>query len=54
MKHVTVNADQAVVAGQIVSAKDAALLTSGTEKPMGNLKPTYTEPVPVTVGSRTK
>ena len=43
VKHVTVNADQAVVADQIVSgkeaalltsAKDAALLTSGTEKPL--------------------
>ena len=41
MKHVTVNADQAVV--QIVSgrAKDAALLTSGTEKPMEVLEPTH-------------
>jgi hypothetical protein len=36
VKHVTVNADQAAVADQIVSseAKEAALLTSGTEKPM--------------------
>ena len=50
VKHVTVNADQAVVADQIVSAKDAALLTSGTEKPMEILEPTYTEPVPVTAG----
>jgi hypothetical protein len=44
VKHVTVNADQAVVADQIVSGnvKDvgtAALLTSGTEKPMENLEP---------------
>jgi hypothetical protein len=38
VKHVTVNADQAVVTDQLVSteAKEAALLTSGTEKPMGN------------------
>lgn len=49
VKHVTVNADQAVVTDQIVSreAKDAALLTSGTEKPMGILEPTRTEAVPV-------
>ena len=61
VKHVTVNADQAVVADQIVSAKeaalltsakDAALLTSGTEKPMGILEPTHTEAVLVT--ARTK
>jgi hypothetical protein len=42
VKHVTVNADQAVVTDQIVSreakeASTAALLTSGTEKPMGIL-----------------
>ena len=50
VKHVTVNADQAVVADQIVSGnvKDggtAALLTSGTEKPMENLDPSHKEAV---------
>jgi hypothetical protein len=58
LKHVTVNADQAVVTDQIVSgqAKEAstiALLTSGTEKPMGILEPTDTEAV-TAGGSRTK
>src|SRR5262249_44160268 len=48
VKHVTVNADQAVVTDQIISgkAKDAgtaALLASGTEKPMENLKPSHKE-----------
>src|SRR5215472_7876302 len=48
VKHVTVNADQAVVTDQIVSAKakdagTAALLASGTEKPMENLKPSHKE-----------
>jgi hypothetical protein len=49
VKHVTVNADQAVVTDQIISgeAKEAALLTSGTEKPMEILEPTHTEAVPV-------
>jgi hypothetical protein len=51
VKHVTVNADQAVVADQIVSreAKEstAALLTRDTEKPMEILEPTHTEAVPV-------
>ena len=51
VKHVTVNADQAVVTDQIVSgkAKDmstAALLTSGTEKPMESLEPSHKEVVP--------
>jgi hypothetical protein len=48
VKHVTVNADQAVVADQIVSgkAKDAALLTSATEKPMASLEPSHNEVVP--------
>jgi len=49
VKHVTVNADQAVVTDQIVSAKDAstaALLTSGTEKPMESLEPSHKEWVP--------
>jgi len=48
VKQVTVNADQAVVADQIVSgkAKDTALLMSATEKPMENLKPLHKEAVP--------
>ena len=46
VKQVTVNAAQAVVADQIVNGKDAALLTSGTEKPMENLKPSHKEAVP--------
>ena len=49
VKHVTVNADQAVVADQIVSGKDAitaALLTSGTETPMEHLEPSHKEAVP--------
>ena len=47
VKHVTVNADQAVVADQIVSgkAKDTALLMSATEKPMESLEP-HEEAVP--------
>jgi len=45
VKHVTVNADQAVVANQIVRGKEAALLTSGTEKPMDSLEP-HKEAVP--------
>ena len=49
VKHVTVNADQAVVTDQIVSGKDAALLTSGTEKPMENLEPAQKEAVPAIV-----
>jgi hypothetical protein len=52
VKHVTVNADQAVVTDQIVSgrskeASTAALLTSGTEPPLEILEPTHTEAVPV-------
>jgi hypothetical protein len=39
VKHVTVNADQAVVADQIVRGKDTALLTSSGETPMENLEP---------------
>ena len=53
VKHVTVNADQAVVTDQIISGKTtdtdagtAALLASGTEKPMENLKPSHKEAVP--------
>src|SRR5215813_10588532 len=59
VKHVTVNADQAVVADQIVSgnAKDAitgALLTSGTETPMENLEP-HKDVVPaIAKGPQTK
>ena len=41
VKHVTVNADQALVTDQIVSGKDAGLLTSGTEKSMENLEPSH-------------
>ena len=46
VKHVTVNADQAVVTDQIVSGKDAALLTSALEKPVQNLEPSHREAVP--------
>jgi hypothetical protein len=57
VKHVTVNADQAVVTDQIVTgglkeASGAALLMSSTDKPMGVLEPKQTEAVPVT--ARTK
>jgi hypothetical protein len=50
VKHVTVNADQAVVADQIVSgrAKDAitaALLTSTTDKPIRLIEPVKRETV---------
>jgi hypothetical protein len=48
VKHVTVNADQAVVADQIVSGKDAALLTSGAEKLPGIQEPMRNEAVPAT------
>ena len=56
VKHVTVNADQAVVADQIVSGKaeDAALLISGTETPMESLEPSHNEAVPVTAEGQTK
>jgi hypothetical protein len=52
VKHVTVNANQAVVTDQIFSggsknASTAALLTSGTEKPLEILEPTQKEAVPV-------
>ena len=57
MKHVTVNADQAVVTDQIVSsrANDAGttlLLTNGTEKPMEIIEPTHKPAMHVT-GART-
>ena len=45
VKHVTVNADQAVVADQIVRGKEAALLASGIEKPMESVEP-HKEAVP--------
>jgi hypothetical protein len=45
VKHVTLNADQAVVADQIVRGNDAALLTSNTKKPMDSLGP-HKEAVP--------
>jgi hypothetical protein len=52
VKHVTVNADQAVVTDQIISSRDeedstAALLASGTEKPMEVLEQTHAEAVPI-------
>jgi hypothetical protein len=53
VKHVTVNADQAVVADQIVRGKDAALLTSGTERPIERLEPSRKEAVPAR-GSQAK
>jgi hypothetical protein len=48
VKHVTVNADQAVVTDQVISgnAKDAASLTAGPDKPMQILEPTHAEAVP--------
>ena len=54
MKHVTVNADQAVVADTVVTGKgnkEAAsltrLLTTGADKPMETIEPTQKEAVPV-------
>ena len=48
VKHVTVNADQAVVADQVVNGRakeaGAALLTSGTDKPIRLLEPIHKEP----------
>jgi hypothetical protein len=54
VKHVTVNADQAVVTDQIVSgnAKDAASLTVGPDKPMTVLEPTQTDAVPAAAGTK--
>jgi hypothetical protein len=46
VKHVTVNADQAVVTDQAKDMSTAALLTSGTEKPMESLEPSHKEVVP--------
>jgi hypothetical protein len=49
VKHVTVNADQAVVADQVVSrateASTAALLTSATDKPIRLIEPVQRETV---------
>jgi hypothetical protein len=55
VKHVTVNADQAVVTDQIVSDKRketiaTKLLTAGTDKPMGIIEPTQKKAVPVEGG----
>jgi hypothetical protein len=55
VKHVTVNADQAVVTDQIVSGKGketiaTKLLTAGTDKPMGVIEPKPNEAVPVEGG----
>jgi hypothetical protein len=51
VKHVTVNADQAVVTDQIVSDKRketiaTKLLTAGTDKPMGIIEPTQKKQCP--------
>jgi hypothetical protein len=55
VKHVTVNADQAVVTDQIVSSKGketiaTKLLRAGTDKPMGIIQPTQSEAMPVEGG----
>jgi hypothetical protein len=53
VKHVTVNADQAVVTDQIVSGKETIvtkLLTAGTDKPMGIIEPKQNEATPVEGG----
>jgi hypothetical protein len=55
VKHVTVNADQAVVADQVVGGKidpisAAKLVTSTADKPMKIIEPKSTEPVPVEGG----
>jgi hypothetical protein len=55
VKHVTVNADQAVVTDQIVSDKRketiaTKLLTAGTDKPMGIIEPKQKEAMPVEGG----
>ena len=49
VKHVTVNADQAVVTDQVVTgnAKAAASLTGEPAKPMTILEPTHIEAAPV-------
>ena len=58
VKHVTVNADQAVVTDQIVTDKGketiaTKLLTAGTDKPMGIIEPKQNEAMPVG-GSKAK
>jgi hypothetical protein len=55
VKHVTVNADQAVVTDQIVSDKGketiaTKLLTAGTDKPIGIIEPKQNEAMPVEGG----
>jgi hypothetical protein len=55
VKHVTVNADQAVVTDQIVTDKGketiaTKLLTAGTEKPMEIIQQRQKEAVPVEGG----
>jgi hypothetical protein len=55
VKHVTVNADQAVVTDQIVTDKGKdtianKLLTARTDKPMKIIEPTQKETVPVEGG----
>jgi len=55
VKHVTVNANQAVVTDQIVSGKGkqtiaTKLLTAGTDKPIGIIEPKQNEAVPVEGG----
>jgi hypothetical protein len=55
VKHVTVNADQAVVADQIVGSKidpmaAAKLVTATADQPMETIEPKLIEPVPVAGG----
>jgi hypothetical protein len=55
VKHVTVNADQAVVTDQIVTDKGketiaTKLLTAGTDKPLGIIEPKQNEAIPVEGG----
>ena len=56
VKHVTVNADQQWSPIKLLAAEakesTAALLTSGTERPMEILEPTHKEAVLVTEGQR--
>jgi len=59
VKHVTVNADQAVVADQIVSGRDEEaiatnLLMAGTDKAMEIIEPAQKETVPAGEGSKAK
>jgi hypothetical protein len=55
VKHVTVNADQAVVGDQVMGgttndARTASLLTSGSDKPIRLIEPTHRETVGVEGG----